>query len=153
MRTKNGENLMIFHAFIGTQSQSKNLGTSRTEFWWFLLKPLSLLSGTPSTVYLTACVTCRVDSSTHSGYMYKPSWGPINREKVQNFFHWNGFVTTPVTFNFNFPKNRDFDDLGKAMMNILNLMCSNGPGWWVGAQGCLEHGLESSRSNLRSETI
>ena len=153
MRTKNGENLMIFHAFIGTQSQSKNLRTSRTEFWWFLLKSLSLLSGTPSTVYLTAWVTCRVDSSTHSGYMYKPSWGPINREKVQNFFYWNGFVTTPVTFNFNFPKNRDFDDLGKAMRNILNLMCSNGPGWWVGAQGCLKHGLESSRSNLRSETV
>ena len=108
MRTKNGENLMIFHAFIGIQSQFKNLGSSRTEFWWFLLKPLSLLSGTPSTVYLTTCVTCRVDSSTHSGYIYKPSWGPINRGKVQHFFHWNGFVTTPVIFNFNFSKNRDF---------------------------------------------
>ena len=38
------------------------------------------------------------------------------------------FVTTPVAFNFKFSKNRDFDDLGKAMMNILNLMCSNGLG-------------------------
>ena len=37
------------------------------------------------------------------------------------------FVTTPGTFNFNLPKNHDFDDLGKAIMKILNLMCSNGP--------------------------
>ena len=42
-------------------------------------------------------------------------------------FH-NMFVTIPVTFNFNFPKNHDFDDLDKVVMNILNLMCSNGPG-------------------------
>ena len=37
------------------------------------------------------------------------------------------FVTTPGTFNLNLPKNHDFDDLGKAIMKILNLMCSNGP--------------------------
>ena len=28
----------------------------------------------------------------------------------------NIFVTTPVTFYFNFTKNHDFDDLGKAVM-------------------------------------
>ena len=153
MRTKNDENLMVFRAFIGTQSQFKNLGTSRTEFWWFRLNSVSLLSGTSSVGCIITCVTFRIDFSTQTGYMYKPSWVPTNRGKVQNNFRWNVFVTTPVAFNFKFSKNRDFDDLGKAMMNILNLMCSNGPGWWVGAQGCLEHGLESSRSNLRSETV
>ena len=74
-------------------------------------------------------------------------------ERFKNNYRWNGFVTTPVPFYFNFPKNHDFDDLGKAMMNILNLMCSNGPGWWVGAQRWLERGLESSRSNLASKTV
>ena len=38
------------------------------------------------------------------------------------------FVTTPVPFNCNFPKNHDFDDLGKVVMNILNLACSTDPG-------------------------
>ena len=38
------------------------------------------------------------------------------------------FVTTPDNFNLNFPKNHDFDDLGRAIMKILNLMCPNGPG-------------------------
>ena len=149
----NDKKLTIFDVFIDMQSKSKNLGSSRTEFWWFRLKPVPLLSVTPSVGCIITCVTFRVDFSTQTGYMYKPSWVPINRGKIQNNFCWNVFVTTPVTFNFKFSKNRDFDDLGKAMMNILNLMCSNGPGWWVGAQGCLEHGLESSRSNLRSETV
>ena len=153
MRTKNYENLMVFRAFIGTQSQSKNLGASRTEFWWFLLKVVPLLSSTPSVGCIITCVTYRVDFSTHSGFLYKPSWVPTNRGRFKIIYRWNVFVTTPVAFNFNFPKNRDFDDLGKAMMNIMNLMCPNGPGWWVGAQGCLKHGLESSRSNFRSETV
>ena len=38
------------------------------------------------------------------------------------------FVATPGTFNLNFPKNHDFDDLGKAVTKILNVMCSDGPG-------------------------
>ena len=38
------------------------------------------------------------------------------------------FVTTPVAFYLNFPKNRYFNDLGKALINILNLRCSDGPG-------------------------
>ena len=85
MWTKNDENLMIFHAFIGTQSQSKNLGTSRTEFWWFLSKVVPLLSSTPSSVgCIITCVTYRVDFSTQTGYMYKPSWVLTNRGKVQN---------------------------------------------------------------------
>ena len=50
-------------------------------------------------------------------------------------------------------KNHDFDDLDKAAMDILNLMSSSGPGLSVGAQGCLERGLESSRSILRSKSI
>ena len=38
-------------------------------------------------------------------------------------------------------------------MNILILRVPDGPGRWVGADGCLEHDLKSSRSNLRSKTV
>ena len=38
------------------------------------------------------------------------------------------FVTTPVAFYLNFPKNQYFDDLGKALINILYLRCSDGSG-------------------------
>ena len=124
------------------------------EFW-------SKFTGTFSSTHSEVCIniwsTSQVDFSSHSRYMDKPSWCPINREKFKRICNWNVFVTTPVTFYFNFLKNHDFwwsrqggDDPGK---NILNLMCSNGPGWWVGAQGCLERALETSRSNLRSKTV
>ena len=73
--------------------------------------------------------------------------------KNSKIFRYIEFVTTPVTFNLKFSKNHDFDDLGKAMTNIVNLMCSNGPGGCVGAQGCVEHDPEYSRSNLRFKTI
>ena len=43
-------------------------------------------------------------------------------------FRYIEFVTTSGAFNLNFPKNHDFDDLGRAIMKILNLMCPNGPG-------------------------
>ena len=69
-------------------------------------------------------------------------------ESFKNNYRWNGFVTTPVPFYFNFPKNRDFDDLGKVMMKILDLMCSSGPGWWVDAKRSLEHGLGSPISKV-----
>ena len=72
--------------------------------------------------------TSQIDFSTHSEYLDKPYWGPINLETIQKIFGYIEFVTIPVTFNLDFPKNHDFDDLGKAMMKILNLMCSNGPG-------------------------
>ena len=80
--------------------------------------------------------------------MDKPCWGPINLEKIFTIYSYIEFVTTPVIFNLNFPKNHDFDDLGKAITKILNLMGSNGPGGCVGAEECLERGLGSPRSNL-----
>ena len=49
-------------------------------------------------------------------------------KRFKKIFGYIEFVTIPGTFNLDFPKNHDFDDLGKAMMKILNLMCSNGPG-------------------------
>ena len=61
------------------------------------------------------------------------------------------FVTTPVAFYLNYPKNHDFDDLGKAMIHILDLRLANGPGGCVGAERCLERDLKSPRSNLRSK--
>ena len=85
--------------------------------------------------------------------MDKPSEIPINQEKNLKIFRYIEFVTTPVTFNLNFPENHDFDDLEKAVMNIVNLMSLNGPRGCVGALRCLEHGLKSSRSNLRSKTV
>ena len=82
---------------------------------------------------------------------------PVGVRSISKWFRkiygYIEFVTTPGTFNLNFPKNHDFDDLGKAMTKILNLMCSNGPGRWLGVQRCLERDLESSRSILRSKTV
>ena len=98
-------------------------------------------------------LTSQVDFSIYSVHMYKPFRIRINQEKNFKNFRYIEFVTTPVTFNLKFSKNHDFDDLGKAVTNIVNLMCSNGPGGCVGAQGCVEHGLEFSRSNLRSKTV
>ena len=73
-------------------------------------------------------LTSQIDFSTHNVYLDNPSWGPINWETIQKIFGYIEFVTIPVTFNLDFPKNHDFDDLGRAIMKILNLMCPNGPG-------------------------
>ena len=60
--------------------------------------------------------------------MDKPSWVMVNlKTKINFLFKKLSFVTTPVTFYVNFPKNRDFDDLDQVLMNILNRMCSDGP--------------------------
>ena len=99
-------------------------------------------------------LTLKIEFSTHRKVMDKPSWGLtklITKFKF-SFKKWV-FVTPSVAFYVNFPKNHDFDGPDKAVMDILNLMCSNGPGWWIGAQGCLERGLESSGSILRSKLI
>ena len=81
---------------------------------------------------------------------------PVGVLSISKWFRKNygyiEFVTTPGTFNLNFPKNHDFDDLGKAITKILNLMCSNGPEWCVGAQRCLERDLKYSTWILRSKT-
>ena len=73
-----------------------------------------------------------MDFSTHSIVMDKPSWGPTNREVIQKKRRYIEFVTTSVTFYLIFPKFfteiNIFDDLDKVTMNILNLMCSHGPG-------------------------
>ncbi len=37
-------------------------------------------------------------------------------KRFKKNYRKNVFVTTPVPFYFNFPKNHDFDDLGKAVM-------------------------------------
>ena len=101
--------------------------------------------------------SCRVDFWTLRVDMDKPSWGPINREKVQNNLTLKLICNNPRHFLFQFPwkitKDHDFDDRDNPFRKILNLVCSNGPGWWGGAQGCLERDLESSRSTLRSETV
>ena len=67
------------------------------------------LSWYPSRIGVDIWPTSPVDSWTYNGYMDKPSWCPTNWETLQQFYRWNGFVTTPVPFNINFPKNRDFE--------------------------------------------
>ena len=68
----------------------------------------------------------------HSECVYKPCWDRTNREKIQKRISKNygyiEFAVIPGTFNLDFPKNHDFDDLGKVVMKILNFMCSDGPG-------------------------
>ena len=66
---------------------------------------------------------------------------------------YNEFVTTPVAFNLNFPKIMIFDDLGKAIMNIIDLRLPDGPGRWVGAISCLKRDLKRSRSSLSSKSM
>ena len=85
--------------------------------------------------------TSQIDFSVHSGCTDKPCLGPINQGNFSKIYGYTEFVTPSGTFNLNFPKNHDFDDLGKAMTENLYLMCPNGPEWWVGAQGCLERDL------------
>jgi len=43
-------------------------------------------------------------------------------------YGYTEFVIIPGIFNLNFPKIHDFDDLGKVVTKILNLMCPDGPG-------------------------
>ena len=114
----------------------------------------SRFSSTHSTGGIKIGLTLKIDISTHRKVMDKPSGclAKLITKFKFSFKKWL-FVTPSVVFYVNFPKNRDFDGLDKAVMDILNLMCSNGPGWWIGAQGCLERGLESSRSILRSKLI
>ena len=75
---------------------------------------------------------------------------PVGVLSISKWFRKNygyiEFVTTPGTFNLNFPPNHDFDDLGKAIMHVLNLSIINGPGWCVDAEWCLERDLELSGS-------
>ena len=114
----------------------------------------TVFSSSPSTGGIKIGLTLKIEFSTHRKVMDKPLWGLaklVTKFKF-SFKKWP-FVTPSVDFYVNFPKNHDFDDLDRPVMDILNLMCSNGPGWWIGAQGCLERGLESSRSILRSKLI
>jgi len=111
------------------------------------------LSVRPSTGGIKIGPTLRIDISTHREVMDKPSWVMINlKTKINFLFKKWSFVTTPVTFYVNFPKNHDFDDLDKVLMNILNLMCSDGRERWLGPQNWINRDLESSRSSLRSKT-
>ena len=68
MNKENDKKLMIFDVFIDTQSQSKNVGISRTEFWTFVLKSVPLLSVTPSTLvvfeYIIVNNICSVVGTT-----------------------------------------------------------------------------------------
>ena len=117
-------------------------------------KVVPWLSVRPSTEGIKIGSTLKIEFSTHRKVMDEPYW--CSAKLVTNFnflFKKWLFVTTPVAFYVNFPKNHDFDDLDKGVMDILNLMCSNGPERWLGIQECLELGMKSSRSSLRSKCL
>ena len=63
------------------------------------------------------------------------------------------FVTTPGTFNLNFPKNHDFDDRDKAFNKILNLRRSVDPGWYGDVKRYQKRDLESSCSSAMTESV
>ena len=55
--------------------------------------------------------------SVHSELMWTIPLGDRSiGERFKKKCSKNMFVTTPVTFYFNFTKNHDFDDLGKVVM-------------------------------------
>ena len=82
---------------------------------------------------------------------------PVGVLSISKWFRKNygyiEFVTTPGTFNLNFPKNHNCDDLGKAVIKISNFMCSDGPEWWEGEVRYLELDLKFSRSDFSSKTM
>ena len=123
---------------------------------WILnifLKVVPRLSWTPSGTCIIIGVTCRMNISTQSVCMNKPCWGSINWERILTICGYITFVTAPGAFNLDFPKNHDFQCLGKEITKILKLVCSNGPGRWVDAQRCLERDLKWSTQVLRSENV
>ena len=102
-------------------------GPGKIRFWSEFTRSFST---TPCRGGIKIGLTLKIEFSTHRKVMDKPSWGLtklITKFKF-SFKKWV-FVTPSVAFYVNFPKNHDFDGPDKAVMDILNLMCSNGPGW------------------------
>jgi len=96
--------------------------------------------------------------SIHSELMWTIPFGDRSiGKRLKKIYRKNVFVTTPVTFYFNFTKNHDFDDLGKAVMiwgGIFWIWCvQTVRGWWVDAQGYLKRALMSPRSALMFITV
>ena len=115
-------------------------------------KVLRLLSVRPSTGGVKMGLTLKKDILIHRKVMDEPFWGSAKiMIKITFCFKKWPFVTTPVDFYVNFPENHDFDDLDKGVMDILNLMCSDGPERWLGPKNGLERDPECSRSNMRSK--
>ena len=138
----------------GHQLKTWNSTGELSDFDQNLVKLGRSFSSSPSRGGIKIGSTLKIDVLTHRRVMDKPLWGLAKLiTKIKFCFKKWPFVTTTVAFYVNFPKNRDFDDLGKVMMKILNLMCPDGPGWWVGAQRCLKHDIQSSRSSLRSKNV
>ena len=120
----------------------------------FCPKVVPWLSARPSTGGIKIGSTLKIEFSTHRKVMDDPYWcsAKLVTNSKFSFKKWL-FVTASVVFYVNFSKNHDFDDLDKGVMDILNLMGSNGPGRWLVIQGCLELDMTSSRSSLRSKSL
>ena len=66
--------------------------------------------------------TLKIDILKHRKVMDKPSW--VMTKLITKFkfcFKKWSFVTTPVVFYVNFPKNHNLDDLDKTVMTV----------WWI----------------------
>ena len=66
--------------------------------------------------------TLKIDILRHRKVMDKPSW--VMTKLITKFkfcFKKWSFVTTPVVFYVNFPKNHNLDDLDKTVMTV----------WWI----------------------
>ena len=141
---RNNENLMMLGCFVYITHNSQSA-------WNLLLKILIsdrnlrvlLIQLTVSGMWTHDWLRKSISRSTVSMWTNPVGVRSIGKRFKKNYDYIE-FVTPPGTFNLNFPKNHDFNDLDKAIMIIRNFMCSNDPGWWVGAQRCLEHDLESS---------
>ena len=125
------------------------------KFWFFFDEIIEYTHNSVQCVWSHVWLACRITWPPELVWTNPLGVRPIGK-RFKIFSIKNEFVTTLIAFNLNLHEKTWFwwsrqvgDD---PRMNILNLMCSNGPGWWVGAQGCLKHGLDASRSNLRSKT-
>ena len=95
--------IVIFECLVDTESRKCEFRLSFLNLCYVDEKSLSRLSLTPSTECVIIGVTCRVDFSTHSGFLYKPSWGPTNRGKVQQQLSLKWVCNNPRPFLFQFP--------------------------------------------------
>ena len=150
------EEFMIFDRFMYIDRWSRNekprlIGISRNLwFWW----KFTVLIKSDSQ-YIVCSHMCDLhnellDPQEQCGQsLFK--FDQSGKDFKENS-RYNEFVTTPGGFYLNFPKIMIFDDLGKAIMNILDLRVPDDPGRWVGAVRCRKRDLEHSRSGLSSKS-
>ena len=120
---RNDENIIICGFFVYNQSKFQIELKSKLEKTDFDRNFRVVLI--QLTVVLYWGDMCLVEwISVHSELMWTIPLGYRSIEKRFNKKYCeNVFVTTPVTFYYNFTKNHDFDDLGNAVMIWGGIFC------------------------------